>query len=80
MSSSQGVRFMGKAPNGTAKAINVTGEGSLVVCLAGSGLDLRGKFADRPTSPGVAGTTYWAVDKNDENELTKWTGTMWEPL
>ncbi len=34
MSSSQGVRFMGKAPNGTAKAINVTGEGSLVVYLA----------------------------------------------
>lgn len=48
------------------------------VQLTGSTLDLRGLFANRPSASEVpAGTTYWAIDKDDDDELTASDGTNW---
>jgi hypothetical protein len=62
----------------TTQKLAIGADGAASVKLTGSTLDLRGLFANRPSASEVpAGTTYWAIDKDDDDELTASDGTNW---
>lgn len=62
-----------------ARAIKVKDDGTQLIKLTGSTVDLRGASADKPLATAVdVGTTYWSVDTDPHaNSIEVSDGTNW---